>query len=165
MGIARLFSAHRITTIAGALAFFLVLSVVPLFFGSPCSSEEKGSPKSPHSNFCLGGRANFLFGKARGEAASGAGIVLLLTTLWSASSFFYHLRRSGELLSGISRPHGGLRTRLLAVLFTLAVVVLLGGIVGLFILLGSLIRPLPQPFCGILKAFLLFGGAFSLPCS
>ena len=37
---------------------------------------------------------------------------------------------------------------------------LLGGVIGLFVLLGSLIRPLPQPLCGILKAFLLFGGCF-----
>ena len=161
MGIARLFSAHRITTIAGALAFFLVLSVVPLFFWLTLLFGREGLPEEPA--FELFAWAEELISylvKHAGEAASGAGVVLLLTTLWSASSFFYHLRRSGELLSGISRPHGGLRTRLLAVLFTLAVVVLLGGIVGLFILLGSLIRPLPQPFCGMLKAFLLFGGCF-----
>ena len=161
MGIARLFSAHRITTIAGALAFFLVLSVVPLFFWLTLLFGREGLPEEPA--FELFAWAEELISylvKHAGEAASGAGVVLLLTTLWSASSFFYHLRRSGELLSGTSRPQGGLRTRLLALLFTLAVVVLLGGIVGLFILLGSLIRPLPQPFCGMLKAFLLFGGSF-----
>ena len=110
MGIARLFSAHRITTIAGALAFFLVLSVVPLFFWLTLLFGREGLPEEPA--FELFAWAEELISylvKHAGEAASGAGVVLLLTTLWSASSFFYHLRRSGELLSGVSRPHGGLR--------------------------------------------------------
>lgn len=159
--IARLFSAYRITTISGALTFFLVLSVVPLFFWLTLLFGREGLPEEPAFELFAWAEELFSYlGKHAGEAASGAGVVLLLTTLWSASSFFYHLRRSGELLSGISRPHGGLRTRLLAVLFTLAVVVLLGGVVGVYILLASLIRPLPQPFCGMLKAFLLFGGCF-----
>ena len=143
--IARLFSAHRITTIAGALTFFLVLSVVPLSFWLILLFGREGLPEEPA--FELFAWAEELISylvKHAGEAASGAGAVLLLTTLWSASSFFYHLRRSGELLSGVSRPHGGLRTRLLALLFTLAVVVLLGGVIGMFVLLGNLIHPLPH---------------------
>ena len=159
--IARLFSAHRITTIAGALTFFLILSIVPLFFWLILLFGREGIPEEPALElFAWAEELVSYLVKHAGEAASGAGVVLLLTTLWSASSFFYHLRRSGELLSGGSRPHGGLRTRLLALLFTLAVVVLLGGVIGLFVLLGSLIRALPQPLCGILKASLLFGGCF-----
>ena len=155
VGIARLFSAHRITTISGALTFFLILSIVPLFFWLTLLLGRTGI-KAEDLTFELFGWAEELLAyvsEHAGEAASGAGIVLLVTTLWSASAFFYHLRRSGELLSGIS-THRGLRARLSAVLVTLFAVLVLAAAAGALVLLQRAMQPLPSACRSVLMGAL-----------
>ena len=53
--------------------------------------------------------------------ATAAAAVLLFTSLYSATSFFYHLRRGGEIISGYARKKSGWRVRISALLFSFAV--------------------------------------------
>ena len=156
-----LLTRHRVTTIAGALTFFLVLSVVPLFFWLTLLLGRTGIT-AEDLTFELFAWAEELLAYVSthaGEAASGAGVVLIVTTLWSASAFFYHLKRSGELLYGISRPHRGLRARIHAVLVTLIAVLVLAAAAGALVLLQRAMQPLPSAWRIVLMGalFLVLG--------
>ena len=70
------------------------------------------------------------------SAASGAGIVLLLTTLYSSTNFFYHLRRSGEIIYNSSRVKGGIKLRLASLVLIFATITLLA-ILAAFIVTGT----------------------------
>lgn len=69
----------------------------------------------------------YLKGSAE-SAVGGAGIILLVTSLYSSTNFFYHLRRSGEIIYGGRSKKGGIRLRLSA-LVIIAFTVL--GVAGL----------------------------------
>ena len=159
-----LFSAHRITTIAGALAFFLILSLVPLCFWLILLFGKTGVTAEDLLSFELFGWARelllYLSEHAEG-AVSGAGIFLVVTTLWSGSAFFYHLRRSGELLYGLSRPHKGVRMRLGAIFFTFGVLLFFAAAAGILFLLKRANRFLPMPLQPLLTGSVLLALGFS----
>lgn len=114
---------HRYSTVAGTLVFFLILSLVPfvfwltLLFGSTFL-------EAPIENSGLFGWAEELLAVLRENASyAGGGVsaVFLATTLWSSSAFFYHLRKSGEILYETRRTKHGWWVRLSAILLTIAV--------------------------------------------
>ncbi len=125
---------NKYTTVAGTLVFFLVLSLVPLLFfltlifGGRISAEQLFELE-------LFDWAKELIGYLdthATEAGAGAGIFFLATTFWSGTGFFYHLRRSGEIICGITQGQRGWRLRLSAVLFALIAILMIaltGGVV------------------------------------
>lgn len=58
-----------------------------------------------------------------GNATTGASVILLLTTLYSSTTLFYQMRRSGEIIYGFPRPKKGFRVRVSA--FFLLLIVML----------------------------------------
>lgn len=117
----------RFSTIAGTLVFFLLMSLAPfivwlsLIFGMHVGLNQifSASVFKPIAPFL-----NYLETSAR-SAASGAGAILFLTSLYSSTNFFYHLRRSGEIIYGSARVKEGLKLRaisailiILTILFT-----------------------------------------------
>lgn len=120
----RALTANKYTTIAGALAFFLIMSFVPFLFWLILLFGRAGIHPETILELELFGWAKdlllVLLENAEGTAST-AGIVLLVTTLWSSSAFFYHLRRSGEILYAYRRQKKGWKVRLSAILLTLAV--------------------------------------------
>lgn len=70
------------------------------------------------------------------SAASGAGIVLLVTSLYSSTNFFYHLRRSGEIIYDSKRLKNGLRLRLASLALIFAAIILLA-VLTAFLVTGS----------------------------
>ncbi len=118
-------SYHHYSTIAGTLVFFLVLSLVPFLFWLTLLFG-RAALEVPLENSGLFDWAGELFAFLRENAAyAGGGVsaVFLVTTLWSSSAFFYHLRKSGEILYETRRTKHGWRVRLSAILLTLAVLV------------------------------------------
>ena len=111
----------KFTTIAGTLVFFLVLSLVPLLFfltlifGGSISAEQLFELELFD---WAKGLIGYLNTHAEG-AGAGAGVLFLATTFWSATGFFYHLRRSGEIICGIARGKQGWRLRISAIAFAL----------------------------------------------
>ena len=123
----RALAEHKYTTIAGTLVFFLIISVVPFVFWL---TLILGS--TPVADALLElelfdwARDLIIYIKGNAEGATrGAGIFFLATTLWSSSGFFYHLRRSGEIVYRCDRTQHGFRVRLSAILFTIAVLLYL----------------------------------------
>ncbi len=95
------YSDRRFSTIAGTLVYFLLMSITPfilwltLILGNVdinferILSHELFESISPLLRYLK---------EAAESAAKGAGIILLATTLYSSTNFFYHLRRSGEII-------------------------------------------------------------------
>ncbi len=136
-------AAHKYTTVAGALAFFLFGSVMPflfwltLLFGRITAAEEiaRLSIFGWAKEFLLSMQSN-----AEG-AGEGAGILFLVTTLWSSSAFFYHLRRSGELVYDAPHRHGW-KVRLGALIMTFAVLLYLAGAGAALVTVAVVVRNL-----------------------
>lgn len=136
---------HKYTTIAGTLVFFLIMSLVPftfwltLLFGRTFDAEEV-------LNLGLFGWArdllSFLIHNAEG-ATAGVSVIFLATTLWSSTGFFYHLRRSGEIIYSYKRKKHGWKVRLSAAALTLFVLIFFAAAGALIAGVAFLARRLP----------------------
>lgn len=120
------FSDKRFSTIAGTLAYFLLMSIAPftfwltLVFGNinvgRVLANELLESVSPFLRYLK---------ESAESATSGAGIILIVTTLYSSTNFFYHLRRSGEIIYNSPRVKGGLRLRLASLLLIFVSIILI----------------------------------------
>ena len=118
----RQLSEKKYTTLAGTLVFFLLMSLVPMLFWATLLLGKLQVETS--ASFTLPGVEQFseIFEYIRSEAqnaTSGASVFLLITSLYSATTLFYQMRKSGEIIYETSSLSGGLQTRLgaLALLF------------------------------------------------
>jgi membrane protein len=109
------FTDKRFSTISGTLVYFLLMSIAPfllwltLFIGN-FDLERILS----HRIFeAIQPIVGYLKSSAE-SAASSAGLILLVTSLYSSTNFFYHLRRSGEIIYGEKKLKGGIVLRLSA---------------------------------------------------
>lgn len=121
----------RFSTIAGTLVYFLLMSIVPfimwltLILGKidihidieRFLSHELFESISPILRYLKSAAEN---------AANSAGIILILTTLYSSTNFFYHLRRSGEIIYNSRRVKGGIKLRIASLLLILIIIILFG---------------------------------------
>ncbi len=121
----KLYSDKNFSTIAGTLVYFLLMSIAPfslwltLVFGNVDAerflSHELFESVSPVLRYMK---------QSAESAVSGAGIIFLITTLYSSTNFFYHLRRSGEIIYGSKRVKGGIKLRMVSLLMIAVTIVL-----------------------------------------
>ena len=121
----KFYSDKKFSTIAGTLVYFLLMSIAPftlwltLVFGNVDAerilSLELFESVSPVLRYMK---------QSAESAVSGAGIIFLLTTLYSSTNFFYHLRRSGEIIYDSKRIKEVLKLRLVSVLLIAATIIL-----------------------------------------
>lgn len=139
-------SAHRFTTVAGTLVFFLIMSLVPflfwlsLLFGGADALLDRVLELELFG--WARGLVEFLRENAEG-ATAGASVLLIATTLWSSSAFFFHLRRSGEIVYNVSRRGKGWRTRLAAIAVTMGAMLSIASAGGVLLGITLLTRRLP----------------------
>lgn len=126
----------KYTTLAGTLVFFLLLSVVPftfwltLLFGKFLVGTEEVLDLEVFAQV----KELLVFLQENAKAASaGASFFLGLTSLYSASNFFYHLRRCGEIIYASPHKKGGWKVRLSSLLLTLFTMLLLTLFLALFV--------------------------------
>ncbi len=121
----KFYSDKKFSTVAGTLVYFLLMSIAPftlwltLVFGNVDAerflSHELFNSVSPVLRYMK---------QSAESAVGGAGIVFLLTSLYSSTNFFYHLRRSGEIIYGSRRIKGGIKLRIVSLLMIAATIVL-----------------------------------------
>ena len=111
------FSDKRFSTIAGTLVYFLLMSIAPfvLWLTLVCGNIDIERFLSTEFFAAVSPVLRYLKSSAE-SAASGAGMILLITSLYSSTNFFYHLRRSGEIIYNSRRVKGGLRLRIASLL-------------------------------------------------
>lgn len=135
------YTDRRFTTLSGTLVYFLLMSVTPFLFSvalivgnvdlSGIISAEIFSAIQPVLEYLQ---------QSANNATVGASVVLAVTSLWSSTNFFYHLRRSGEIIFAPEMRSKGLKLRF----FSLMAV--LGGI-----MLVALIATVPFIGYGVLE--------------
>lgn len=140
-------SAHKFTTLAGTLVFFLLTSLMPLFFWfTLLLGGDAGLTETVEKLMIFSWAENlFVFFKDNAAGATaGVSALFLLTTLWSSTGFFYHLRRSGEIIYDYRREKKGWKVRISAVLIAFALLLFLAAAgTGLYVALFFL-RPFPK---------------------
>ncbi len=161
-----LLSVKKYTTIAGTLVFFFIMSIMPLAFWLtliigrlPVDTERILSLPVFHS---VQGVFRYVQ-KEASNATAGASIILIFTTLYSATNLFYQMRKSGELIYDFRRESKGLRLRIGALL--LMIIVMAGMVAFLLIFaLGSFVfsRVLSSAWEKLADYALLGGLAFLL---
>ncbi len=114
---------HRYTTVAGTLVFFLIMSLVPLLFFVTLLIGGTGISAEDLFELELFDWAKDLLtylARHAEQASAGVNVVFLATTLWSGTGFFYHLKRSGEIIYG-AKSKKGWKVRVNSFLFAFAV--------------------------------------------
>lgn len=156
------FSDRRYSTIAGTLVYFFLMSIAPflvwltLILGN-VDLERFFSHRVFESIYPI---IAYLQASA-GNAARGAGIILLVTSLYSSTNFFYHLRRSGEIVYDSDRVKGGIRLRIASLVLILCVLLLIAvltavGVTGAWVLEVML----PEWLAAIISSLFLTAVAF-----
>lgn len=162
----QLLVAKKYTTIAGTLVFFLIMSIVPLSFWLtlligklPVNTDEVLSLAVFDS---VKDVLLYVQREAR-EATAGASVILLFTTLYSATNLFYQMRKSGEIIYDYRKEQRGLRLRLGALV--LLIIVMAAAVAFLLVFaIGSFLfsRLLAEPWQKLADYTLLFAVAFGL---
>ncbi len=156
----------KYTTIAGTLVFFLITSLMPLSFwltliiGRLPVSTEKIFALPVFSS--VRGMLDYVQREAK-SATTGASIILIFTTLYSATNLFYQIRRSGEIIYDYKKEQTGLRLRISALV--LLIIVMAGAVAFLLVFaLGSFVfsRILSSAWEKLADYALLAGLAFLL---
>ena len=140
------FSDKRFSTLAGTLVYFLLMSVTPFLFWLALivgeidlrvfTDNEIFSAVTPV--------LEYLQTSAKG-ATGGAGVILLVTSLWSSTNFFYHLRRSGEIIYDNRLKKSGLSLRFSSLLAVFAAIILIAFAAAVpFLGLGVLTSIMPD---------------------
>lgn len=120
------FSDKRFSTLAGTLVYFLLMSVTPFLFWLSLLVGEVDLSRFTSNEFfsAVAPVLEYLQSSAVG-AASSAGIILVLTSLWSSTNFFYHLRRSGEIIFESRVKRSGFSLRFSSLLAVFATIILI----------------------------------------
>lgn len=161
-----LLSLKKYTTIAGTLVFFLIMSIMPLSFWLTLIIGRLPINAERILELPIFDSVKNILGFVREEAANattGASVVLIVTTLYSATNLFYQIRRSGEIIYDYHREKQGLRLRFGAL--ALLIVVMASAVAFLLIFaLGSFVfsRILPSVWEKIADYALLASVAFLL---
>ena len=147
-----LLSAKKYTTVAGTLVFFLIMSIVPMTFWVVLLLGELPLDTERVLSLPVFNSVKEVFDFIRREAqnaASGASLFLLVTSLYSATTLFYQMRKSGEIIYDFPHVRKGLKTRRGAIALLFLVIALVVVTVLLFAI-GSLI--LSRLFTGLWEA-------------
>jgi membrane protein len=109
------FSSKQYSTISGTLVYFLLMSIAPFLFWLTLFAGNIDFENIFSVEIFSAIKPMVTYLKTSAEnAANSAGIILLVTSLYSSTNFFYHLRRSGEIIYEEHNRKGGLRLRLSA---------------------------------------------------
>lgn len=158
------YSDKRYSTIAGTLVYFLLMSIAPFILWLTLVFGDV-NVENILSHELLESVRPFLHSlkNSAESAASGAGIVLLVTSLYSSTNFFYHLRRSGEIIYDSPRVNGGFKLRLHSLLLIAAAILLVAMLGGASVIGTKLLDDfLPFYLSDLISAVFLTATAFGV---
>lgn len=150
------YTDKRFSTIAGTLVYFLLMSIAPfvVWLTLLLGNIEIERFLSGVLFESIRPFLNYIEASAQ-HAASSAGIILIATSLYSSTNFFYHLRRSGEIIFGSARVKGGIKLRILSALIII-LTILASAFLAAVTFFGRLVLQtfMPEILCDLI--FMLF---------
>ena len=153
-------SSKKYTTLAGTMAFFLVMSVVPFLFWLTLLFGRLNIDFTRIFELGIFSEVKDLilyFRDSAQSATAGASVVLLVTTLYSSTNLFYHMRRSGEIIYDSRRKKGSIALRLSALGLIFLVMLLLFSGIGVFLLGNDILVRIFPSFVAQIGVYALFG--------
>ena len=117
----KILARRKYTTVAGTLVFFFVMSIVPLSFWLTLLIGKLPVDTDKILQLPVFDSVKNIFTFIRQEAqnaTAGVSVVLIVSTLYSSTNFFYQMRRSGEIIYDYRRLKSGLRVRVGALALT-----------------------------------------------
>lgn len=121
----------RYDTMAGTLSFFFLLSFIPLLYlclslyikiGTWISGILEVATPIPE---VIEQYVSF-------DVSMAASIFFILTTIYSASKFFMQLKKTGEILYGVTKPRAGIKSIVLCCIFVIfMMLVVSSGLLGI----------------------------------
>ena len=157
------YADKRFSTLAGTLVYFLLMSVTPfLFWVTLLIGEVDFSEILSHELFSAVAPVIEYMQESAAVATGSAGIILLITSLWSSTNFFYHLRRSGEIIFDNTSKKNGVSLRLTSLLAVFISVLFMALFVFLpFLSINFLQIIMPECFAQVISiAFLAMATYF-----
>ena len=153
-------SSKKYTTLAGTMAFFLVMSVVPFLFWLTLLFGRLNIDFTRIFELGIFSEVKDLilyFRDSAQSAPAGAPVVLLVTPLFSPTNLFYHMRRSGEIIYDSRRKKGSIALRLSALGLIFLVMLLLFSGIGVFLLGNDILVRIFPSFVAQIGVYALFG--------
>lgn len=153
-------SAKKYTTLAGTMAFFLVMSVVPFLFWLTLLFGKLDLDYTQLFELEIFAEVKDLLLYLRDSAQSataGASVVLVATTLYSSTNLFYHMRRSGEIIYESKRRKGSIAIRFSALILIFIVMIVLVAGVGVFLIGNAFLHRVFPSLIARLAVYALFG--------
>lgn len=153
-------ASKKYTTLAGTMAFFLVLSIVPFLFWLTLIFGRLNIEYDQIFELeIFSGIRDFLFylRDSAKSATVGASVILLATTLYSSTNLFYHMRRSGEIIYDYKRKKGGIVLRISALFLIFAVMILLLAEAILFLLFNAMLKRAFPSFLAQVGVYAILG--------
>ena len=148
------YTDKRFSTIAGTLVYFLLMSIAPfivwltLLLGSIDVEKYLSSALFESISPVI----QYLQTSAQ-SAARGAGIVLIATSLYSSTNFFYHLRRSGEIIYGSNRVKGGIKLRIISAVIIILTILAIAIAAAIAVAGRWLLQIfMPEALCNVISA-------------
>ena len=137
----RYYSDKRFSTIAGTLVYFLLMSIAPFILWVTLLLGSINLDRLLSFELFQGISPLLSYLKINAEsAANSAGIILLVTSLYSSANFFYHLRRSGEIIYGSRKVKGGIKLRLISIVYIILTIVLIALLAGVWFAASYLLK-------------------------
>lgn len=131
----KLLSRKKYTTLAGTLVFFLVMSILPFTFWLTLIVGKLPINTGNFFSLSVFDSVKNIFSYVQKEAenaTTSVSIILLVTTLYSSTNFFYQMRRSGEIIYDYNPKKQAFHLRLSALVLMFMVMLMV--IVFLFVL-------------------------------
>lgn len=124
------YTDKHFTTLAGTLVYFLLMSITPfLFWLALIVGRVDFTNFLPQDFYGTISPVIELLQELAFAATDGTTVLLVITSLWSSTNFFYHLRRIGELIFKPQTKTNSIKLRVyslasvLGVLFIIALAV------------------------------------------
>ena len=158
--------SKKYTTLAGTLVYFFIMSIVPLSFWLTIFIGKLPVDIDRILSLPVFESVKDILVYVRQEAlkaTASVSVILLLTTLYSSTTFFYQMRRSGEIIYDYRRTKKGLRVRIGALILLMICLIVLVAFL-LLVALGAFVfaRFLPSAWEKLADYMLLAGLSFLL---
>ncbi|MGN1373473.1 MAG: YihY/virulence factor BrkB family protein [Candidatus Coproplasma sp.] len=121
----KFYSDKRFTTLSGTLVYFFLMSVTPfLFWLALIVGDVDLTRFLPEDLFSFIQPVISTLQQAAVTATGSATLILILTSLWSSTNFFYHLRRSGEIIFDSNVKTNAIKLRINALFAVFAILLI-----------------------------------------
>ncbi|MGN1103550.1 MAG: YihY/virulence factor BrkB family protein [Candidatus Coproplasma sp.] len=168
LGEFKFYSDKRFTTLSGTLVYFFLMSVTPfLFWLALIVGDFDLSRFLPEEIFSAIQPVISALQQAAVTATGSATLILILTSLWSSTNFFYHLRRSGEIIFAPNEKTGSIRLRINALFAVFAILLILALVtitpfIGVNVLENIMPRPIAEAITFIFLTMFAFFASYFL---